>query len=195
VTPQVSTPEPRLSVALTFDHDAISSEVSRGDGPVKISRGEFGPRVGVPRILALLERHGIPATFFVPGHTLATFPESVASIVALSSQVHGSPAGCALAPVAEPGSADDAGATDAGWLAGPVLGRPDETALPGALVDPPGDVAPGELLELQAPSKTIAARATLATAVFVAVRRAIRCLQVCRGEPRSPGDVDRSSRR
>ena len=47
---------PRLTVALTFDHDAISSEVDRGDGPVLRSRGEFGPRVGVPRVLALLER-------------------------------------------------------------------------------------------------------------------------------------------
>ena len=73
---------PRLTVALTFDHDAISSEVDRGDGPVLRSRGEFGPRVGVPRILALLEREQIPATWFVPGHTLATFPESVAAIVA-----------------------------------------------------------------------------------------------------------------
>ncbi|MBF6604505.1 MAG: polysaccharide deacetylase [Chloroflexi bacterium] len=75
-------PSPRLTVALTFDHDAISSEVSRGHGPVLISRGEFGPRVGVPRILDLLRRHEIRATFFVPGHTLATFPESVAAIVA-----------------------------------------------------------------------------------------------------------------
>ncbi|MHB8460647.1 MAG: polysaccharide deacetylase family protein [Candidatus Limnocylindrales bacterium] len=75
-------PSPRLTVALTFDHDAISSEVSRGHGPVLISRGEFGPRVGVPRILDLLRRHEIRATFFVPVHTLATFPESVAAIVA-----------------------------------------------------------------------------------------------------------------
>ncbi len=82
MAPSGPAPEPRLSVALTFDHDAISSEVSRGDGPVKVSRGEFGPRVGLPRVLALLERHGIAATFFVPGHTLATFPESVAAIVA-----------------------------------------------------------------------------------------------------------------
>ena len=79
--------EPRLTVALTFDHDAISSEVQRGDGPVSISRGEFGPRVGVPRILALLERNGIAATFFVPGHTLATFPESVAAIVAAGHEL------------------------------------------------------------------------------------------------------------
>src|SRR5438552_2277452 len=77
-----SKPVPRLSVALTFDHDAISAEVNRGDGPVDMSRGEFGPRVGVPRILALLDRYAIPATFFVPGHTVVTFPASVSSIVA-----------------------------------------------------------------------------------------------------------------
>lgn len=75
-------PEPRLTVALTFDHDAISSEVDRGDGPTLRSRGEFGPRVGAPRVLALLERHGIRATWFVPGHTVVTFPDSVRAIVA-----------------------------------------------------------------------------------------------------------------
>jgi peptidoglycan/xylan/chitin deacetylase (PgdA/CDA1 family) len=78
---------PRLTVALTFDHDAISDGVRRGDGPMLISRGEFGPRVGVPRILALLERHAIPATFFVPGHTQATFPDSVAAIVAAGHEL------------------------------------------------------------------------------------------------------------
>ena len=72
----------RLTVALTFDHDAISSEVDRGDGPTLRSRGEFGPRVGAPRILGLLEREAIPSTCFVPGHTIATFPDSVASVVA-----------------------------------------------------------------------------------------------------------------
>ena len=35
---------PRLTVALTFDHDAISDSVRRGDPPVKFSHGEFGPR-------------------------------------------------------------------------------------------------------------------------------------------------------
>jgi peptidoglycan/xylan/chitin deacetylase (PgdA/CDA1 family) len=78
---------PRLTVALTFDHDAISSEVDRGDGPVLRSRGEFGPRVGAPRVLALLERAQIPATWFVPGHTIRTFPGSVAAIVAAGHEL------------------------------------------------------------------------------------------------------------
>jgi peptidoglycan-N-acetylglucosamine deacetylase len=74
--------EARLTVALTFDHDAISSEVDRGEGPVLRSRGEFGPRVGAPRILDLLRREAIPTTWFVPGHTIVSFPDSVAAVVA-----------------------------------------------------------------------------------------------------------------
>jgi peptidoglycan/xylan/chitin deacetylase (PgdA/CDA1 family) len=73
---------PRLTVALTFDHDSISDGVRRGDSPVKMSHAEFGVRVGAPRILELLSAHGIPSTWFVPGHTLVTFPESTAAILA-----------------------------------------------------------------------------------------------------------------
>jgi peptidoglycan/xylan/chitin deacetylase (PgdA/CDA1 family) len=73
---------PRLTVAVTFDSDAISDSVRRGDPPVKLSHGEFGPRVAVPRILDVLEREAIGATWFVPGHTLVTFPDSTKSILA-----------------------------------------------------------------------------------------------------------------
>src|SRR6478735_2074343 len=72
---------PRLTVALTIDHDAISDAVRRGDPPVKVSHAEFGPRVGVKRILALLASRAIPATFFVPGHTLTTFTDDTEAIV------------------------------------------------------------------------------------------------------------------
>ena len=73
---------PRLTVALTIDHDAISDAIRRGDPPVKVSHGEFGPRVGIKRILALLASRAIPATFFVPGHTLTTFTDDTEAIVA-----------------------------------------------------------------------------------------------------------------
>jgi peptidoglycan/xylan/chitin deacetylase (PgdA/CDA1 family) len=72
---------PRLTVALTFDHDSISDGVRRGDSPVKMSHAEFGVRVGAPRILELLAERGIPSTWFVPGHTLTTFPESTEAIL------------------------------------------------------------------------------------------------------------------
>jgi peptidoglycan/xylan/chitin deacetylase (PgdA/CDA1 family) len=73
---------PRLTVALTFDSDAVSDGIRRGDPPVKLSHGEFGPRVGAPRILALLEGRGIASTWFMPGHTLEAFPEHTEAILA-----------------------------------------------------------------------------------------------------------------
>jgi len=72
---------PRLTVAITVDHDAISDGVRRGDSPVKLSHAEFGPRVGAPRLLELFAREAVPTTWFVPGHTLVTFPESIEAIV------------------------------------------------------------------------------------------------------------------
>src|SRR3954462_6446929 len=66
----------RSIVCLTFDFDAISGWIARGmTSPGPISRGEFGPKVGVPRLLELLNRHGIRSTWFIPGHTLETYPE------------------------------------------------------------------------------------------------------------------------
>lgn len=71
------------TVCLTFDFDAISSNLIRGElTPTLISRGEFGARAGVGRVLDLLGEHNIPATFFVPGHTCDTFPEQCARIAA-----------------------------------------------------------------------------------------------------------------
>ena len=66
----------RHIVCLTFDFDAMSGFISRGmTSPSPISRGEFGANVGTPRILALLKEHGIQASWFIPGHTLATYPD------------------------------------------------------------------------------------------------------------------------
>ena len=73
---------PGLTVALTIDHDAISDAIRRGDPPVKVSHAEFGPRVGIKRILALLASRAIPATLFVPGHTLTTFTDDTEAILA-----------------------------------------------------------------------------------------------------------------
>lgn len=72
---------PRLTVALTFDHDSLSDGIRRNDSPVKLSHAEFGHRVGVPRILALLERERIPSTWFVPGWTMTTYADDTRAIV------------------------------------------------------------------------------------------------------------------
>ena len=65
---------PRHIVTVGFDFDAMSGFIARGmTSPTPISRGEFGP-VAVPRILALLAKYRIPASWFIPGHTLETYP-------------------------------------------------------------------------------------------------------------------------
>ena len=69
------------AVALTFDFDAETLWLSMGkDTPTYLSRGEFGARVGVPRLLALLERYNIKATFFTPGYTAERYPEVMREI-------------------------------------------------------------------------------------------------------------------
>ncbi|HUP95390.1 MAG TPA: polysaccharide deacetylase [Burkholderiales bacterium] len=66
----------RSIVCLTFDFDAMSGWIARGMAtPGPISRGEFGPDVGAPRILELLQRYGIVSSWYVPGHTLETYPD------------------------------------------------------------------------------------------------------------------------
>ena len=75
-----------LSVCLSFDFDALSVWVAQTDNPSTISRGEFGA-VAIPRILALLERHGARATFFIPGHTALAYPFLVREIVAAGHEV------------------------------------------------------------------------------------------------------------
>ena len=66
----------RHIVCLTFDFDAMSGWIARGmASPTPISRGEFGPAVALPRILALLKKYDIPASWYIPGHTLETYPD------------------------------------------------------------------------------------------------------------------------
>ena len=91
--------EPRLTCALTFDFDAQSVWIGsyKSKNPSEISRGEFGA-VAIPRILALLERHGVPGTFCIPGHTAWGYPELVRRIhdagheIAHHGWVHENPA-------------------------------------------------------------------------------------------------------
>jgi len=75
-------------VCLTFDFDAISIWIGpfAATSPSMISRGEFGV-VGVERILRLLDRAGIAATFFVPGHTADTYPDTVRAIASAGHEI------------------------------------------------------------------------------------------------------------
>jgi len=75
----------QCAVVLSFDVDAESAFLFRE--PEKATRSlagleerRFGPRVGVPRILRLLERHQLKSTFYVPAWTAVNHTEACKSI-------------------------------------------------------------------------------------------------------------------
>ena len=56
-----------FAVALSFDSDHETIELRNGGASFgRLSQGQYGARVGTPRILDILARHEIPATFFMP---------------------------------------------------------------------------------------------------------------------------------
>lgn len=79
----------RLAVSLTFDFDAESAWLGafKVDTPSALSRGAYGANEGVPRILKLLEKYGLPATFFIPGDTCDRHPDVVRAIAAAGHEI------------------------------------------------------------------------------------------------------------
>lgn len=79
---RISFPEGcRCAVLLGFDFDGTSHEVGRGIAPLGVdSWGRYPARRGIARHLDLLEKHGVPATFFVPGYDAEQSPELVKEI-------------------------------------------------------------------------------------------------------------------
>jgi len=64
--------------AFGIDVDAVAGWLgSYGgqDSPCDISRGLFAGEVGTPRLVKLFERFGIQTSWFIPGHSIETFPE------------------------------------------------------------------------------------------------------------------------
>lgn len=75
------------TVCLTFDFDAVSLWLARGiTAPGPVSRGEFAA-VAVPRVLDFLAARGLQATWFIPGHTVETYPAECREVVAAGHEV------------------------------------------------------------------------------------------------------------
>ncbi len=73
----------RSAVALSFDSDHETNELRDGGKSIgRLAWGQYGNRVGVPRILRLLSRHGVKATFYVPAVVALLHPEEQKRIIA-----------------------------------------------------------------------------------------------------------------
>src|ERR1035438_2453972 len=73
-----------ILVAYGVDVDAVAGWLGSyggGDSPDDISRGLFAGEGGTPRRLRLFERQGVRTTWFIPGHSVETFPEQMAAVV------------------------------------------------------------------------------------------------------------------
>jgi peptidoglycan-N-acetylglucosamine deacetylase len=78
----------RCAVALSFDCDHETFELGAGGTAVgRLAWGEFGRRVGVPRILSLLDRHGVSASFFLPAVVTLIDPDEGRRIVDAGHEV------------------------------------------------------------------------------------------------------------
>jgi len=71
----------RCAVSLSFDADHETIPLRDGDqSPMRISQGQYGNRQGVPRIRALLARHGVKASFFYPAVSALLHPQEIRGV-------------------------------------------------------------------------------------------------------------------
>lgn len=78
----------RCGVALSFDCDHETYELGSGGAAIgRLAWGEFGRRVGVPRILDVLERNGIVASFFMPAVCALIDPDETRRIISAGHEI------------------------------------------------------------------------------------------------------------
>jgi peptidoglycan/xylan/chitin deacetylase (PgdA/CDA1 family) len=76
--------------SIGVDVDAVAGwlgSYAGEDSPDDISRGLFAGEVGAPRLLKLFERLGIKTTWFIPGHSIETFPEQMKAVAAAGHEI------------------------------------------------------------------------------------------------------------
>jgi peptidoglycan/xylan/chitin deacetylase (PgdA/CDA1 family) len=78
----------RCAVALSFDSDHETSDLREGGKSIgRLAWGQYGARVGVPRILKLLERHEVKASFYVPAVTALLHPDEQRRVIAEGHEI------------------------------------------------------------------------------------------------------------
>jgi len=79
------------AASFTFDVDAESAVLFAAPGSEHragvMSHQSYGPLTGVPRLLNMLDRVGVRATFFVPGYTAMRYPTMVRNIAAAGHEI------------------------------------------------------------------------------------------------------------
>jgi peptidoglycan/xylan/chitin deacetylase (PgdA/CDA1 family) len=88
LSPQTWKNNARCAIALSFDSDHDTNELRDGGKSIsRLSWGQYGSRVGVPRILDTLRKQDVRATFFVPGVTALLYPDEQCEIIAAGHEI------------------------------------------------------------------------------------------------------------
>ena len=78
----------RCAVALSFDSDHETNELREGGKSIgRMSWGQYGNRVGVPRVLELLKRYDVKASFYVPAVAALLHPDEQRRVVAEGHEI------------------------------------------------------------------------------------------------------------
>ena len=96
----MSVSHPRVQVLVGVDVDAVAGWLgSYGgqDSPSDIQRGMFAGEVGIARLLRLFERSASARRWFIPGHSIETFPEQMQRVAAAGHEI-GAHGYCAREP-------------------------------------------------------------------------------------------------
>jgi peptidoglycan/xylan/chitin deacetylase (PgdA/CDA1 family) len=79
-----------ILVAFGVDVDAVAGWLGSyggDDSPNDISRGLFAGEIGSMRLLNLFERRKIKTTWFIPGHSIETFPTQMQAVAAAGHEI------------------------------------------------------------------------------------------------------------
>jgi peptidoglycan/xylan/chitin deacetylase (PgdA/CDA1 family) len=78
----------RCAVALSFDSDHETNELRDGGKSIgRMSWGQYGNRVGVPRIRRILDRYDVKASFYVPAVAALLYPDEQRQLVAEGHEI------------------------------------------------------------------------------------------------------------
>src|SRR5271156_1050211 len=78
----------RCAVAISFDADHETIPLRDGDeSPMRISQGQYGNRQAMPRILKLLARESVPASFFYPAVSALLHAEGVRAVAGAGHEI------------------------------------------------------------------------------------------------------------
>jgi peptidoglycan-N-acetylglucosamine deacetylase len=78
----------KCAFALSFDSDHETNELRDGGKSIgRMAWGQYGARVGVPRLAALLARHDVRASFYVPAVTALLYPEEQKRLAAAGHEI------------------------------------------------------------------------------------------------------------